>query len=180
MNIDAISRSWNAERKHRRESAGNRRIVCGLRCGNAVESAFTEHFRVPTEAPLDDIGEKSCDRCAGTGHKPDHKTDRRTAKHRHAALRPFGGRHPHVAQLRRDRLLGVDLFQRDKNLRNAEQSDRHRQEIETIDEIAIAEGEPRVAGYGIRPDRADREANGAHQQSFRRRTCPETRRCDDA
>src|SRR5262249_38864114 len=159
-------RRRQAEREHGYQDARGRGVVGGLRTGDAFDRAFAELLRFRRELLLDIVAQKGRDLGAARGHGPDGKPDGGPAQPWFPRPLPFLERHPERARERDDLVLAEAVARRDvERLPDREQTHRHHDDIDAVEQFRKTEGEARLAGLQVDADETQPDAEEQRRQS---------------
>ena len=144
--------------------------------GDPLDGAVAELLGALAEPLLDRVGAERGEHVPGAGQDAERRPEHGATGDRRGDAAEVLARRPQVRDRLRDdapRLLVLEVPQ---DLGDAEQADRHRDEVDALEQLANAEREAWRAGVDVLADRAEQETQDDHRQRLgRRATCERDR-----
>ena len=159
----------DAERHHRHESAGRRRIVGRLGTGDAFDRALAEALGMLREAPLQAVGNERRNDVRRARNDADQKTEQAAARDRARRVTQVLRRRHELPQCRLLHFRPFGLAGGEQDLGNAEEPDRDRHDADAVAELDEVEAEARVAAHRIDADHAEHQAERRHRERLQHR-----------
>ena len=153
---------WNAESEQRNERRLGAGIVGGFRAGDAFDCALAEFGGVAGHFLFQRVGRERGQHRAAAGQQTEKRSDAGAAQNRRNGTPDFLPVRPQARNAGRDGRLIAAAVEVGHDLGEAEQSHRHRHEIDAVVEFGNAEGEARNAALGVGSSQPDQKPQHDH------------------